>query len=497
MPKYLMALDQGTTGSRCILFDTAGVPICSAAKEYTQYFPHDGWVEHDPQQIFDTQIEVAKEAMLRAGASAADILAVGITNQRETVIVWDKETGKPVYRAIVWQCRRTADFCAELKQSGAEAMIKDKTGLVCDPYFSASKIRWILQNVNGAAEKARDGRLLCGTVDTWLMWKLSGGKIFATDCSNASRTMLFNLRTLDWDDELLALFGVPRSMLPQVLPSAGLFGYTAPEIFGAPIPIAGVAGDQQAAMFGQGCHTPGDVKNTYGTGGFLLMNIGGLCVTPKNGLLTTIAWKIGGEVTYACEGSVFVCGAAVQWLRDGLGLIQTAAETEEIAASVENSGGVYVVPAFCGLGAPYWDPYARGVICGITRATERAHIVRATLESMAYQTNDLLTAIERECGVKLTKLRADGGAAANNFLLSFQSDISGLPVLRPKCIETTALGAALLAGLGIGIYRNLAETQKNLAPDRVFQPTLSATERETQLAGWRTAVSRATLGGLS
>lgn len=493
MPNYIMALDQGTTGSRCILFDTAGVPICSAAKEYMQYFPMDGWVEHDPQQIFYTQVEVAKEAMLRVGASAADIIAVGITNQRETVIVWDKETGDPIYRAIVWQCRRTADYCAELKQIGAETMIKEKTGLVCDPYFSASKIRWILQNVDGAAQKAESGGLLCGTVDTWLMWKLSGGKIFSTDYSNASRTMLFNIRTLDWDDELLELFGIPRAMLPQVLPSAGLFGYTAPEFFGAPLPIAGVAGDQQAAMFGQGCHTPGDVKNTYGTGGFLLMNIGGLCVTPQNGLLTTIAWNIGGEVTYACEGSVFVCGAAVQWLRDGLGLIKNADETEEIANSVRNSGGVYVVPAFCGLGAPYWNPYARGVICGITRATERAHIVRATLESMAYQTNDLLTTIEHECGVKLTKLRADGGAAANNFLLSFQSDISGLPVIRPRCIETTALGAALLAGLGIGVYKNFSETQQNLAPDRVFLPTLPPSEREIMLDGWHTAVSRATL----
>ena len=497
MPKYLMALDQGTTGSRCILFDTAGNPVCSAAKEYTQYFPKDGWVEHDPMQIFDSQLDVAKEAMQKAGAAAADIYAIGITNQRETVTVWDKADGKPIYRSIVWQCRRTADACEQLKAEGLEPTIKEKTGLVCDPYFSASKLRWILQNVDGAAEKAASGRLLCGTVDTWLMWKLSGGRIFATDASNASRTMLFNIRSGDWDDDLLRLFGVPRQMLPEVRASAGLFGYTDPALFGGAIPITGVAGDQQAAMFGQGCHTPGDVKNTYGTGGFLLMNIGALCVTPKSGLLTTVAWKLGSDVTYACEGSVFVCGAAVQWLRDGLGLIRTAAETEAIARSVESSGGVYVVPAFCGLGAPYWDPYARGLICGITRGTTRAHLVRATLESMAFQTDDLLRAIETECGVKLSCLRADGGAAANDFLLSFQSDLSALPVIRPKCIETTALGAALLAGLGIGLYADVSETQKNIAPGRTFTPTPDTSARRALLDGWKDAVARVTLGSHS
>lgn len=497
MAKYLMALDQGTTGSRCILFDTAGNPVCSAAQEYTQYFPRDGWVEHDPMQIFDSQLAAAKEAMRKAEATAADIYAIGITNQRETITVWDKTDGKPIYRSIVWQCRRTADDCEKLKADGIEPTIKERTGLVCDPYFSASKLRWILQNAEGATEKAESGRLLCGTVDTWLMWKLSGGKIFATDASNASRTMLCNIRSGDWDDDLLRLFGVPRAMLPEIKPSAGLFGYTDPSLFGGAIPITGVAGDQQAAMFGQGCHTPGDVKNTYGTGGFLLMNIGELCVTPKSGLLTTVAWKLGDRVTYACEGSVFVCGAAVQWLRDGLGLIRTAAETETIARSVESSGGVYVVPAFCGLGAPYWDPYARGMICGITRGTTRAHLVRATLESMAYQTNDLLHAIETECGVKLSRLRADGGAAANDFLLSFQSDLSALPVIRPKCIETTALGAALLAGLGAGLFKDVAETQQSIAPDRIFEPTLAERERQALLDGWKTAVSRVTRSALS
>ena len=495
--KYVMALDQGTTSSRCILFDRSG-KVCSVAqKEFAQYYPQPGWVEHNPMEIWSSQLSVAVEAMGQIGAEADDIAAIGITNQRETTICFSKKTGKPVYPAIVWQCRRTADKIDALKKDGFDKVIRERTGLIPDAYFSATKICWILEHVEGARQMAEDGELLFGTVDTWLMWKLSGGKIFATDASNASRTMLCNIRSGDWDDDLLRLFGVPRAMLPEIKPSAGLFGYTDPSLFGGAIPITGVAGDQQAAMFGQGCHTPGDVKNTYGTGGFLLMNIGELCVTPKSGLLTTVAWKLGDRVTYACEGSVFVCGAAVQWLRDGLGLIRTAAETETIARSVESSGGVYVVPAFCGLGAPYWDPYARGMICGITRGTTRAHLVRATLESMAYQTNDLLHAIETECGVKLSRLRADGGAAANDFLLSFQSDLSALPVIRPKCIETTALGAALLAGLGAGLFRDVAETQQSIAPDRIFEPTLAERERQALLDGWKTAVSRVTRGALS
>ena len=490
MSKYLMALDQGTTSSRCILFAEDGTPVSIAAKEYEQIFPQDGWVEHDPMQIFSSQTAVALEALLKIGATWKDVIGIGITNQRETVIVWEKNTGKPIYNAIVWQCRRTADACERLKNDGYEAFIKERTGLVCDPYFSASKIQWILDHVEGARQKAENGELLCGTVDTWLMWNLSGRTVFATDVTNASRTMLFNIHTLEWDDALLELFKIPRSLLPEVKPSSGLFGYTDRNVLGERLPIAGVAGDQQAAMFGQGCYRVGDVKNTYGTGGFLLMNIGNKPIISKSGILTTVAWSIGDEVTYASEGSVFVCGAAIQWLRDGLKLIRSAAETEEIALQANDSGGVYVVPAFCGLGAPYWDPYARGTILGITRATTREQIIRATVESMAYQTNDLLCAIMEECGVTFSCLKADGGAAANNFLLSFQSNISNLPVLRPICTETTALGAALLAGLALGVYNDLAHTASISKPDRIFTPTMPEEKRATAIAGWKKAVKR-------
>ena len=489
MGKYLMALDQGTTSSRCILFSKDGVPVSIAAKEYDQLVPADGWVEHDPMQIFSTQTSVAVEALHKIGASWNDILCVGITNQRETVIVWDKNTGKPVYNAIVWQCRRTAEYCEKLKTE-KEAFIKERTGLVLDPYFSASKIKWVLDNVEGARAKADAGELLVGTVDTWLMWNLSGGKIFATDVSNASRTMLFNIHTLSWDDELLALFDIPRSVLPEINPSSGLFGYTDRDVFGESLPITGVAGDQQAAMFGQGCFELGDVKNTYGTGGFLLMNIGEKPIIPKSGILTTVAWQIGDTVTYASEGSVFICGAAIQWLRDGIKIIENAKDTEKIAMGIPDSGGVYVVPAFCGLGAPYWDPYARGAIFGITRGTTRDHLVRATVESMAYQTNDLLCAIEKECGVTFSSMKADGGAAANNFLLSFQADISDITVKRPVCLETTALGAALLAGLGHGVFASLDEVKTISKTDKEFAPLLTDTERKKLLDGWKSAVTR-------
>lgn len=490
MAKYLMALDQGTTSSRCILFSYDGAPVSIAAKEYEQIFPKDGWVEHNPMEIFSSQASVAVEALHKIGAAWSDITCIGITNQRETIIVWNKNTGKPIYNAIVWQCRRTADFCEKLKADGKESFIKERTGLVLDPYFSASKIKWILDNVDGAREMADAGELICGTVDTWLMWNMSGRTIFATDVSNASRTMLFNINTMDWDDELLKLFDIPRSMLPEVKPSCGIFGYTDRDIFGERLPISGVAGDQQAAMFGQGCFDKGEIKNTYGTGGFLLMNIGGKPIIPESGLLTTVAWKIGSNVTYALEGSVFVCGAAIQWLRDGMKMIDNAAETEEISIKAKNNGGVYVVPAFCGLGAPYWDPYARGAIFGITRATTKEHIVRATVESMAYQTNDLLCAMRDECKVELSCMKVDGGAAKNNFLLSFQSDISGINVKRPVCTETTALGAALLAGLGIGEFKSLEEISKISKTEREFSPHIDLKEKSALLNGWKNAVER-------
>ena len=492
MPKYLMALDQGTTSSRCILFDTAG-NICSMVqKEFRQIYPREGWVEHDAAELWATQLTVAREALRRIGADAADVAAIGITNQRETTIVWDRETGEPIANAIVWQCRRTAEECDRLKAEGYGDMIRAKTGLLIDAYFSATKVKWILDHTEGARERARRGELLFGTVDCWLMYNLSGGKIHATDYSNAARTMLFNIHTLEWDEELLALFDVPRAMMPRVCPSSGIFGYTDETVFGRPIPIAGVAGDQQAALFGQCCFSAGDVKNTYGTGGFLLMNTGETAVTSDDGLLTTIAWGIGGKVNYVLEGSVFICGAAIQWLRDGLRLLESAADSEYMAGKVPDSGGVYLVPAFVGLGAPYWDPYARGSIFGLTRATTKYHLIRATLESMAYQTADVIASMEKS-GIKLGSLKVDGGASANNLLLQFQADLLDAEIVRPACIETTALGAALLAGLAVGCYASLDEIKDIWRADRTFTAAITAEEREERKQGWSRAVSR-TLG---
>ena len=490
MKKYLMALDQGTTSSRCVIFDNKGQTVAAASKEFTQHFPQEGWVEHDANEIWESQIFCAREALRRADLAPEDIAAIGITNQRETTIVWDKITGEPICPAIVWQCRRTAAACEQLVTEGKADTIRQKTGLAIDPYFSATKLQWILEHVEGARERAARGELLFGTVDCFLIYRLTGGKIHATDPSNAARTMLFNIHDMKWDAELLALFDIPTSMLPEVRPSCGVFGYTDPTLLGASIPVAGVAGDQQAALFGQCCFTPGAVKNTYGTGGFLLMNTGERAVNSERGLLTTIGWQIGDQVTYVLEGSVFVCGAAIQWLRDGLGLLSTAAESEEIAASVPDTGNVYFVPALTGLGTPYWDPYARGTLVGITRATTRAHIVRATLEAMAWQTVDLLDAMKQDAGVTIPALRVDGGASANNLLLQMQSDFSALPILRPACIETTALGAANLAGLAVGVFADLDDIQKNIATERTFTPTLPEEQRRHRLRDWHRAVER-------
>ncbi len=491
MPKYLLALDQGTTSSRSIVFDLSGRIIASSQREFPQIFPHRGWVEHDPEDIWNTQLTVAREALSKAGADAADIYGIGITNQRETTVVWERATGKPICNAIVWQCRRTAEYCDYIKSGELCEDIRRRTGLLIDAYFSATKLKWILDNVEGARERARRGELCFGTVDSWLIFNLTGGKVHATDYSNASRTMLFNINTLEWDDELLRLFDIPRRMLPDVKPSSCIFGETVPELFGASIPVAGVAGDQQAALFGQCCFEDGAVKNTYGTGGFMLMNTGSRPVMSENGLLTTIAWGIGdSSVSYALEGSVFVCGAAVQWLRDGLGLISKASETETIARSVENSGGVWFIPAFVGLGAPYWDPYARGALLGLTRGTTRAHIVRAVLESMAYQTADVLELMEREAKVSMTSLKVDGGASANDLLLEIQADLLGTPIIRPACIETTALGAANLAGLSTGAFSSLSEISASWQCERRFEPRISAEERLSRLDGWRKAVGR-------
>lgn len=495
MPKYLLALDQGTTSSRSIVFDLSGRIIASSQKEFPQHFPHDGWVEHDPCDIWDTQLAVAREALLRAGVTAEDIWGIGITNQRETTVVWERSTGKPVYNAIVWQCRRTAEYCDYIKSGELCEDIRRRTGLLIDAYFSATKLKWILDNVPGVRDRAERGELCFGTVDSWLIFKLTGGRVHATDYSNASRTMLFNINTLEWDDELLRLFGIPRAMLPEVRPSSGIFGETDPALFGAPIPVAGVAGDQQAALFGQCCFEAGGVKNTYGTGGFMLMNTGDRPVMSQNGLLTTIAWGLGDKpVTYALEGSVFICGAAVQWLRDGLGLVSRASETEAIARSVADSGGAWFVPAFVGLGAPYWDPYARGALLGITRGTTRAHVVRAVIESMAYQTADVLELMKREAGVSMTSLKVDGGASANDLLLEIQADLLGTPIIRPACIETTALGAANLAGLATGAFASTAEIAASWRPDKLFEPHIDASERAARLDGWRRAVSRVLSG---
>ena len=490
MKKYIMALDAGTTSSRCILFDVDGRIASVVQREFPQIFPHEGWVEHDPMTIWSTQIAACTEALLKIGGSWDEIYGIGITNQRETAVVWDRKTGIPIYNAIVWQCRRTAELCDRLKADGHEDMIKEKTGLVLDPYFSATKIAWILDNVEGARERAMRGELCFGTIDSWLIWNLTDGAVHKTDYSNAARTMLFNIKTLDWDDELLSLFNIPREMLPEVCPSSHIFGYTEPKILGAKIAIGGVAGDQQAALFGQCCFEPGELKNTYGTGGFLLMNTGSEIPVSKGGLLTTIAWGIDGRVSYALEGSVFVCGAAIQWLRDGLKLIESAQDSEYYASKVKDSGGVLVVPAFQGLGAPYWDPYARGIIVGITRATNKYHVIRATLESMAYQTADVIDLMKKSAPVPVRELAVDGGAAANNLLLGFQADVLGIPIVRPACIETTALGAAYLAGLATGVYSSLDEIKKNKQVERTFTPEKDDAWRDEHISYWRRAVER-------
>ena len=488
MAKYVMALDAGTTSNRCILFNENGEMISVAQKEFAQYFPATGWVEHDAMEIWLTQYAVASEALAKIGATAEDIAAIGITNQRETTIVWDKETGEPVCHAIVWQDRRTADFCEKLIAEGLTDKIREKTGLVIDPYFSATKIRWILENVPGARQKAEEGRLLFGTVDTWLIWKLTGGKVHVTDYSNASRTMLYNIVDLKWDEEIMEILGIPASMLPKVKPSSCLYGESVAELFGKSIPIAGAAGDQQAALFGQTCFNKGDAKNTYGTGCFLLMNTGDKPVFSKNGLVTTIAWGIDGKVEYALEGSVFVAGSAIQWLRDQLKLVDVAADSEYFARKVEDTNGCYVVPAFTGLGAPYWDPYARGAIVGLSRGVNKYHIIRATLESLAYQTYDVIKAMEADSGLKLETLRVDGGACANNLLMQMQADIMQAKVSRPACVETTALGAAYMAGLAAGYWKNRDEICKNVKVDRTFNFEISAEEQAHKVKKWKKAV---------
>ena len=491
MGKYIMALDAGTTSNRCILFDKGG-NICSMAqKEFTQIFPHPGWVEHDADEIFSTMLEVSRQAMQNIGAVPADISAIGITNQRETTVVWDRTTGRPIANAIVWQCRRTAPFCDQLREKGLTDMIRQKTGLVIDPYFSGTKIRWLLENTPGAREAAEKGQLLFGTVETWLIWKLTAGKVHVSDYSNASRTMLLNIHTLQWDEEILQLLDIPASMLPTPVPCSQVYGHTDGAFFGAPIPICGAAGDQQAALFGQTCFEPGQSKCTYGTGAFLLMNTGSAPILSNNQLLTTVAWGLDGQVTYALEGSIFVAGAAIQWLRDELKFIDSAADSEYMARKVPDTNGCYVVPAFAGLGAPYWDAYARGVITGLTRGTNKNHIIRATLDSIAYQVNDVLQAMEADSGIPLGALKVDGGAAANNYLMQTQSDLSNAPVLRPRCVETTAMGAAYFAGLAVGFWKDKEEIRTNWAVDREFSPALSTEERTTRLEGWKHAVSAA------
>ncbi|MBP5280966.1 MAG: glycerol kinase GlpK [Lachnospiraceae bacterium] len=488
MQKYVMALDQGTTSSRCILFDKGGNIISMAQKEFGQIYPKPGWVEHDPKEIWSSQLAVAIEAMARIGASAEQIAAIGITNQRETTIVWDKATGEPVWNAIVWQCRRTADRIEQLKADGMEPYVRETTGLIPDAYFSASKIAWILENVPGTRERAERGELLFGTVDTWLIWNLTKGAVHVTDHTNASRTMLYDIHKLCWDEKILDYFGIPKSMLPEVKPSSCIYGETAPSVLGGSIPIAGAAGDQQAALFGQCCFERGQVKNTYGTGCFLLMNTGSQAVTSKAGLLTTIAASGSDGIEYALEGSVFVAGAAIQWLRDGMRMFQKASQSEEYARRVDDTAGVYIVPAFAGMGAPYWDQYARGTVVGITRGCTKDHFVRATLESIAYQTVDVLTAMEQDSGIRLKSLTVDGGASANDFLMQFQADVIGTEVLRPKCIETTALGAAYLAGLAVSYWSGKDEIKANWSLGADFLPRMSGERREKLLKGWRRAV---------
>ena len=486
--KYIMALDAGTTSNRCILFNRAGEMCSVAQKEFTQYFPKPGWVEHDANEIWTTQLGVALSAMNQIGASAADIAAIGITNQRETTIVWDKETGEPVYHAIVWQCRRTSAYCDELKARGLTDKFREKTGLVIDAYFSATKLKWILDNVPGARAKAEAGRLLFGTVETWLIWKLTCGRVHVTDYTNASRTMLFNIHTLEWDEEILRELNIPRQMLPTPMPSSCFYAEADPMHFGASIKIAGAAGDQQAALFGQTCFSAGEAKNTFGTGGFLLMNTGKTPVISQNGLVTTIACSSNGSVNYALEGSIFVAGAAIQWLRDELRLLEDARDSEYMAQKVKDTNGCYVVPAFTGLGAPHWDQYARGTIVGLTRGCNKNHIIRATLDSLCYQVNDVLHAMEADSGIAMKALKVDGGACANNYLMQTMADISNLPVERPCCVETTALGAAYLAGLAVGYWSSTDEVVKNWSVDRTFLPQITAEERAKRIKGWNKAV---------
>ena len=485
-----MALDQGTTSSRCILFDRKGNMVSLAQKEFTQFYPHPGWVEHDPHEIWSSQMAVAAEAIGRIGADASDIHAIGITNQRETTIVWDRVSGSPVYPAIVWQCRRTADMIEKLREDQMEDYIREHTGLIPDAYFSATKIKWILDHVDGARAAAEAGRLLFGTVETWLIWKMTRGEVHVTDYTNASRTMLFDIHARKWDEKLLDYFRIPASMLPEVMPSSRIYGYTNENLAGWKIPVAGAAGDQQSALFGQCCFTPGDVKNTYGTGCFLLMHTGDRAVTSKSGLLTTIAVNADGSPGYALEGSVFVAGAAIQWLRDEIGILGSAPESEIYCMSVPDTNGVYVVPAFTGLGAPYWDPYARGAVLGLTRGAGKAHLIRAVVESLAYQVSDVIHAMEQDSGIVLESLKVDGGASANNFLMQFQSDLLGVRVCRPSCIETTALGAAYLAGLSTGFWNGTEEIRDNWHMEREFLPAVSDGEREKLLAGWKKAVRR-------
>ncbi|RKP49133.1 glycerol kinase GlpK [Trinickia fusca] len=489
--QYILALDQGTTSSRAMLFDRKGNIVSVAQKEFRQIYPHPGWVEHDPQEIWSTQAGVAAEAVTRAGLNGTSIAAIGITNQRETTIVWDRETGQPIYNAIVWQDRRTAELCDELKAQGLEEKVRAKTGLPIDAYFSATKIRWILDNVEGAREKAKQGKLAFGTVDSWLVWNFTKHALHITDVTNASRTMLFNIHTMQWDNDLLEALDIPRSMLPEVRSSSELYGTTVTTVFASKIPLAGIAGDQQAALFGQMCTKSGMVKNTYGTGCFLMMNTGTKPIESKNNLITTVAWKIGNEVNYALEGSIFIAGAVVQWLRDGLGIIKTSAEVEALAASVAHSDGVYLVPAFAGLGAPHWNPRARGTVFGMTRGTTNAHVARAALDSIAYQSLDVLKAMEADSGIRIGELRVDGGACANNLLMQFQADLLGVSTVRPRISETTALGAAYLAGLAVGYWQNVGEVESQWQLDKRFSPAMERANVDGCLAGWQRAVTAA------
>ena len=494
MEQYILALDQGTSSSRAIVFDSKGTPVSVSQKEFTQYFPQPGWVEHNPMEIWSSEAAVIAESISAIDINGKNIAAIGITNQRETTIVWDAETGTPVYNAIVWQDRRTSEYCDSLKAQGLTEMIRSKTGLIVDAYFSATKIRWILENVPGARQKAEEGKLRFGTVDTWLVWMLTRGEVHVTDVSNASRTMLLNINTLQWDDELLSLFGIPKSMMPQVRSSSEVYGHTKTTIFAHPVPIAGIAGDQQAALFGQMCTEPGSVKNTYGTGCFLLMNSGTKPIMSSNNLLTTVAWKIGDTVNYALEGSIFVAGSVVQWLRDGLGVIRSSAEVEALATSVPDNAGVFFVPALTGMGAPYWDQYAKGTITGLTRGATAAHIARAALEGIAFQTMDIVEAMKKDAGVDLKELKVDGGASRNNFLMQFQSEVLGVEVIRPKVTETTAIGAAYLAGLAVGFWDSIDTVKQQWQRERTFSPEMPQEKVEALKAGWKDAVGR-TLSG--